>query len=843
MQLALRLAWLAAAAAAARGGGSGTTIITRFQFATEAELVPEPGSPYRRFTPAAMTHWANVTIRDRSAAPEVQHSFARSGFEYISLSPPVRNALAAVDRGGLDAAGITFNDGRGHVEGKGTVHYSLDAARKGLGADAAGESNGARLARALGGASAYRLAGLYHYNLFCGGFVIRASLPGGRNATGMNGPAMGVHIDQDCQGEPLRTQMAGGWLPVAFRWFPWLQLTSLWLPVRRPNVRPIAVLDTTTFDRGNHQVHYTDWKNQRFFAVHDDSQEWWFDSGMGFGDGVTWGLCDLPHASFSLQGEDELARLRGELVALEPALAPGSQAAAGPLCGADAAAAAAAAAQRAAAASPSLGPVSAQVLAARRAACAQLLGGPQSGAADAVAAALHATVRKSVEARCLTLVVPQTTAWVAAVVTALALAAATAALCWRRTPRARGRPIPQPLPVRIFNALPLPRRRLDPAALTVAATKAEGGLSDFGEPPLEPALGVLCRSINEEAHLSNLGAIAARTDRLIANLRCRLRAQELRRAHPEIAERPITAPVIIAGLPRSGTTMLQRLLAADPRFRMLRTWEAGNPAPFRGSAPAGEDPRIKYARRAERAIKYLAPAFQAAHAFEAEGVEEEVMLLDLGSFLSPCSEATYRCPSWAAWRKGADNRPGYAAMRRMLQLLDWQQPGERWLLKTPHHLWYLGELFAEFPDAKVIITHRHPSAVVPSMCKLIKASRSVMSTYCHDAELGQEWCANVAGQCSAAAAFRAAHRERASAILDVGYHSLMDNTTAELRRIYHFIGWELPPQIEELLVQTQSARPQHAHGRHDYGLAEFGLSTESICRDFAEYTAAYADYL
>eukprot|EP01065_Artemidia_motanka_P001501 TRINITY_DN10674_c0_g1_i1.p1 TRINITY_DN10674_c0_g1~~TRINITY_DN10674_c0_g1_i1.p1 ORF type:complete len:857 (+),score=188.45 TRINITY_DN10674_c0_g1_i1:66-2573(+) len=834
------LAVVAAAAAATTTHGPGV-LTTSFQFATEEELVNETGSRYRRFRPEKMTHWANVTVRD-VRVHSVQHTFALHGFEYIKLSQSVRDALTAVDRDGLDGQGITFDANRGHVKGLGTVHHSLDAVKEGLGSGQEGTSNGATLARSLVGGSAYALTDTFHYNLYCGGFVIRASLPGGTNATGLNGPAVGVHIDQDCQGEPLLTKLAGGWLPVLFRWFSFLKLTSLWLPLRRPTVRPVTVMDRRTFDRDRHQVHYTDWKNQRFFAVFDDGQEWWYDGGMQFGDAVTWGLCDLPHASFSLPGEEPLAELRADITHLSPLLDDPS-AGPPPICSASPSAAAGRAAAAATEQSHRvLADVAAACLAAREAACSGLGGGDRVAARALVSKALYQTTRKSVEARCLSIVVPRWAAYTVGVVASFIVAYVIAVVVYNSgKPKCRGKPIPQRLPIRLLNALPLPLARLDADRIIAEARRAEGGLNDFGDPPLRTALTMLCRSVEDEARLSNLGRIAARTDRLVATLRVRLRAQELFRAHPEILSRPVTSPVIIAGLPRSGTTMLHRLLSADPRFRLLRTWEAGNPAPFRGAPTGQADPRIAFAKRAERGIKYLAPAFMAAHAFEAEGVEEEVMLLDIGSFLSCCQEATFRCPTFAAWRQHADNKPGYECMKRMLQLLDWQEHKERWLLKTPHHLWYLQHLFDVFPDAKVIITHRDPRNVVPSMCKLIKASRSVMSEYYDDIELGREWSRNVAGQCLAAARYREQHPD--ASILDIGYKTLMADTMGEVKRIYDFIGWELPADVEALLESNRKSRPQHAHGKHDYGLADFGLSEEDLATDFREYAEAYGKYL
>jgi hypothetical protein len=365
----------------------------------------------------------------------------------------------------------------------------------------------------------------------------------------------------------------------------------------------------------------------------------------------------------------------------------------------------------------------------------------------------------------------------------------------------------------------------------MAAARAAEGLDDFGAPPFAPALEQLCRAIEAEAALSALGRRVT-WDRMVGVLRNRLRAQALRARHVEITRTEIEAPVIITGLQRTGTTLLHRLLSADPRFRALRSWEALNPAPFQNAATGRRDPRRAHARRAERGLGWLAPDFFAVHPVQAEGIEEEVILLD-HSFYSTVPEATLRVPTFSRWLEQQDQAVAYITLRRMLELLSWQAGPTRWVLKTPHHLEWLDALFEEFPDARVIHTHRDPVTTVPSFCSMIAHGRGVMSDAVDPVAIGEEWLRKVARMMDRALDVRADREDRG--FVDVQYADLMEDPMAEVARIYDALDISLTPEARHAIDAQRRASPQHAYGRHVYDAADFALTEERIAARFARY--------
>jgi hypothetical protein len=246
--------------------------------------------------------------------------------------------------------------------------------------------------------------------------------------------------------------------------------------------------------------------------------------------------------------------------------------------------------------------------------------------------------------------------------------------------------------------------RLDAHALVRGAEKATG-LSDVGPEFDITPLEKLCASVAEEAHLTPVG-LAITQGRLSAILQNRLRAEALFSAHPEILASPPVAPIVIAGLQRTGTTNLHRLLSADPRLRALSSYEVLDPVPpsERSTRWLGRDPRLLKAKLAERALAYLAPDFFAIHPVEAQAPEEEVMLLDY-TFLSTVPEATLRVPSFSRWLETQDQGPAYRYLRRLLTLLAFRRQASRFVLKTPHHL----EWFDTLLDG-LVLQHGHARA-------------------------------------------------------------------------------------------------------------------------------------
>jgi Sulfotransferase family len=399
----------------------------------------------------------------------------------------------------------------------------------------------------------------------------------------------------------------------------------------------------------------------------------------------------------------------------------------------------------------------------------------------------------------------------------------------------------RPRPIAWANRLgqALSRAGIGNAPFSVGALIAEArkktGLDRFDDESFCRPLRVLLDAIEREAALTPLGRLITRR-RIVGVLCNRLRAQALFEQHPEILQEPITAPIFIVGLQRTGTTMLHRLLAADPGLRALASWEALNPAPLPRRPWQRRDPRIDTAVMAERGLRYLAPDFFAIHPVEAEAPEEEVILLDY-SFLSTVAEATLHVPSFSRWLEEQDQTPAYAYMKKLLQLLQWQDPKERWILKTPHHLEWLDTLLAVFPDARIIHTHRDPTKTLASFCSMIAHGQGVFSDRVDARVIGAHWMRKTQRQVARAMATRA--RVGDAGFLDVSYYDLMSDPMAQVARIYEFIGRPLTANVVAAMEASRKANPQHKHGKHGYRLADFGLDRDGVEPGFAEYRARF----
>jgi hypothetical protein len=394
------------------------------------------------------------------------------------------------------------------------------------------------------------------------------------------------------------------------------------------------------------------------------------------------------------------------------------------------------------------------------------------------------------------------------------------------------RPRPIALANRLGAALSqygIGRTSLAPSAL-VAAARKKTGLERFDDEAFRDPLGRLVGAIEREAKLTPLGRFIVKT-RIVGALSNRLRAQALFEKHPEILAEPITSPVFIVGLQRTGTTMLHRLLAADPGLRSLASWEALNPAPLPRRPWQRRDPRVGAAVLAEKGLRYLAPDFFAIHPVEAEAPEEEVILLDY-SFLSTVAEATLHVPTFAAWLEKQDQTPAYAYMKKLLQLLSWQERRDRWILKTPHHLEWLDTLLAVFPDAKIIQTHRDPVKTLASFCSMIAHGRGVFTDEVDVREIGEHWARKTQRMVSRAMATR--ERADAGSFLDVSYYDLITDPMAQVERIYQFIGRPLTG-IRAHMEASRKENPQNKHGKHGYRLQDFGLDRATVDAGFEAY--------
>jgi NAD(P)-dependent dehydrogenase (short-subunit alcohol dehydrogenase family) len=362
------------------------------------------------------------------------------------------------------------------------------------------------------------------------------------------------------------------------------------------------------------------------------------------------------------------------------------------------------------------------------------------------------------------------------------------------------------------------------------------GLSDFGEPPFHTPLAKLLESIESEARLHSLGRTIMR-GRILTLLENRLRIEAFVRAHPEVEDIEIRRPIVIAGLQRTGTTVLHRLIAADPRARALLGWEAVAPVPLPGEGDHGNARRRRAGKLAEVSLRALAPDFFAIHPVEGDAPEEDVLLLDL-AFTSQAPEATLHVPTYASWLESYDLAPSYRYLRRVLQVLHRQRGGDFWVLKTPHHMEYLRELLAVFPDAVIVQTHRDPQATTPSFCSMVAHGRGVFSDDVDPREVGRHWLRKVRRMIDRSLDVR--DNGAAASFVDVSYYDLVRDPLGEVQRVYTHAGLDLAPRAIEAMRALSARDVQHRHGRHVYDAHDFGLSTPQVEQTFTDYRTRFA---
>jgi len=399
----------------------------------------------------------------------------------------------------------------------------------------------------------------------------------------------------------------------------------------------------------------------------------------------------------------------------------------------------------------------------------------------------------------------------------------------------------RPLPIRLYNFLGRAGRRLGlagdlKAEVLVERARRKTGLADFGDEGHFEALAVLVESINDEARLSATGRLIQKS-RLTGALVNRLRIEELLRTHPEIHDIDLGRIILVTGLQRSGTTLLQRLLNSNPDIRGLSGAELLEPVPKGGLRGLGEIARKLRAILAHRAMTYLSPGFMAVHPISHSEPEEDVLLLDL-SFMSQTPEATMHVPRYSRWLEGRDHSQAYQHFRKVLKILCWQRPGSLWVLKTPHHMEYLDVFLKTFPDARIIQTHRDPRKTLPSFCSMVAQGRAIFSDRVDPGEIASHWCRKTRRMIELTEAVRSgADPDR---FTDVSYYDLVKDPIAQLRRIHQWVGVDLDDTAVQRAERYIQANPQHRFGRHSYRLGDFGLSEAMIEENFSGYREKYA---
>ncbi|MEE4659410.1 MAG: sulfotransferase [Halieaceae bacterium] len=363
------------------------------------------------------------------------------------------------------------------------------------------------------------------------------------------------------------------------------------------------------------------------------------------------------------------------------------------------------------------------------------------------------------------------------------------------------------------------------------------GLHDFGDQEFLTRLDLLVDEWSADAGLNDLGRLSLR-NKLLQHACSRLLIQDTLKRHPEIHEIPIEAPIIVAGLPRSGTTHLLNLMAADTRLRSLPLWESYEPVPRPGEGllEGGVDPRYQRCADAWAGMQLATPYLAAMHPMNPDHIHEELELMG-PDFASYNYEWLAPSPRWRDHYYATDQRPHYEYMKTVLKLLLWQQGPERprrWVLKCPQHLEQLKVLMQVFPDATVAVTHRDPVSVIQSTVTMLGYSQRMNRHQVEADALLEYWVDRIEHLLRACVAERDTLPAERS--IDVPFHAFMDDELGTVAGIFECAGLAMDDAAQTRLQQYIDNHPRGKHGRVVYHLEKnFGVSRESLYPRFEFY--------
>jgi len=360
------------------------------------------------------------------------------------------------------------------------------------------------------------------------------------------------------------------------------------------------------------------------------------------------------------------------------------------------------------------------------------------------------------------------------------------------------------------------------------------GLDDFGPDDFEERLGLWLSEMDEDPDALGLARLVlfGNAVRYASN---RLRIAGLLQRHPEIHDVPIERPVIVVGLPRSGTTNLVNLLGADQRFRSLPLWESYEPVPDPAeSRPVdGIDPRWTRCNGMWEAMRATVPHVAAMHPMEPDHIHEEIEL-QLPDFASYNQEWVSRAPRWRDYHLSHDQTPHYRYMKSALQVLQWRRPRERWVLKSPQHLEQIGPLLSVFPDATFVVTHRDPVAVVQSTATMMAYSARMGYRHTMPEWYVEYWTDRIRRLLDSSVRDR--HLLPADRTVDVYFDRYMADEMGTLQHIYDVAGLDFTAEARRQVAAHRDAHPRGKQGRVVYDLRrDFSVTPDEVRTPFDFY--------
>ncbi len=371
-----------------------------------------------------------------------------------------------------------------------------------------------------------------------------------------------------------------------------------------------------------------------------------------------------------------------------------------------------------------------------------------------------------------------------------------------------------------------------PSVLSAAVERT--GLEDFGPDDFRERLALWLSEMDEDPERTGLGRMIHWNDcvRYAAN---RLRMHDLVARHPEIHDQEIRQPIIVVGLPRSGTTHLVNLIAADQRLRSIPLWESQEPVPDSREkpGPGGVDPRYQRSADSWEMLSTNSPLIAAMHPMEPDHIHEELELM-CPDFTTYNIEWISRAPRWRDYYLAHDQTENYAYLKTALKILQWYRPRDRWVLKCPQHLEQIGPLMKTFPDATIVMTHRDPVSVIQSAATITAYGARVNYREPRPEWYLDYWADRMRRLLEASVRDR--HLIPSDRCYDVLFHEFMADDVATVERIYEVADLPMTPEARGQIETYMREHPRGKHGQVVYDVREdFGADPAKLREPYSFY--------
>jgi Sulfotransferase family len=393
---------------------------------------------------------------------------------------------------------------------------------------------------------------------------------------------------------------------------------------------------------------------------------------------------------------------------------------------------------------------------------------------------------------------------------------------------------PEAQQIRDMMATMAPECPLDAHVLHSKAS-VETGLDYFGDNDYRERLDVYLAALQEIPGMQPAGIVNHHAQ-ILQWLKNRLLLTDLLTRHPEIHDIELLPPIVIAGLPRTGTTHLHNLLAAAPTFRTMPYWESNEPFPLPAEAGIEPDPRRTRMDVAVQFIDLVMPHFRLMHEMTTDHVHEEIQLLanDLSTMLF---ETLAHVPRWRDYYMAHDQTPHYEHLRTQLKAMQFLRGGRRWLLKSPQHLEQLPALNSVFPGVFVIFTHRDPAPVTLSMLAMLTYSARMYCSPVPVNKIASTWLDRLSSMLGALVRDRGTIPPERS--IDVRFDEFMSDETAVAAQVYEQAGEELDHDARTAITDYLAGHQRGRHGTVATSPEMFGLDERDMREPFAPYVERF----